>query len=384
MDVGVSVTSLPFAAVVVTAVLVLTPLVSALGRRLALGLINGGFLVLLNPRAGMLALAVVVSLWLVLHLIARARPQVARWGGVFVLATLLCLFVLNKRPTIVSWLGTSALGSALALIGFSYVFLRAAEQLRWVIEQRRAPALLDHVNFLVPFHMLAAGPIQAYADFLKQPSVPVALDVDTVLWSVERIAWGLFKKLVLAHFVERFFLTGFTGSWAYSLLEMQFCFLWLYLDFSSYSDIAVGVGRLIGVHTPENFRAPYLARNLVDFWERWHISLSFWIRRNLFTPLQLAFVRQWGEGSGLTAASIAFTLSFLLCGVWHDPSWPYFWWGALHAVGLVVTNLYRIALKRRLGASGVKAYLNKRSVRWAATFFTYEYVAASLFVIVRN
>jgi D-alanyl-lipoteichoic acid acyltransferase DltB (MBOAT superfamily) len=205
-----------------------------------------------------------------------------------------------------------------------------------------------------------------------------------VLGAVERICWGLFKKLILAHFIERMVLTGFSGTLSYSLLEMQFFFLWLYLDFSSYSDIAVGVGRLIGAETPENFNAPYLARNLVDFWDRWHISLSLWIRRNLFTPVQLGLVRRFGPEHGILAASVAFSVSFLLCGLWHNISWRYLAWGGLHACGLIVTNLYREALKRRLGSKGVKAYLQNRAVRVLAVFVTYQYLAASLVLIARS
>ena len=85
---------------------------------------------------------------------------------------------------------------------------------------------------------------------------------------------------------------------------MQLNYLWLYLDFSAYSDIAVGVGRLMGVATPENFNRPYLARNMIDFWERWHISLSLFIRRNMFIPIQLALMRRTDGRRPLLVASV--------------------------------------------------------------------------------
>lgn len=383
MDVGTSVTSLPFALTVILAIVSLTPLTSAGLRRVVLALVNAGFLMLVSRRAALVALGLLLAQWVALQVIARLAERALRWVSGAALLGLLLLFVLNKRPEL-AVLGPKPLAQALAMIGFSYVFLRAIEQLRHVVESKRAPDLLEHINFLVPFHMLTAGPIQSYAEFLKQPSVPEPLDVDGVLWAIERVVWGLFKKLVLAHFIERLFLTGFTGTPLYSLLEMQFFFLWLYLDFSAYSDIAIGVGRLMGVPTPENFRAPYLARNLVEFWERWHISLSLWIRRNLFTPIQLWLVRRWPEQSPLLSASVAFGVSFLLCGLWHNVSIRYLCWGAMHAAGLVVTNLYRDRLKRRLGAKGLKEYLARPGLRVVATVATYEYVAASLLVIARS
>ena len=122
--------------------------------------------------------------------------------------------------------------------------------------------------------MLAAGPIQSYDDFAAQPALPSALRPVEALAAFERIAAGLFKKYVVANLVLQLFLTDYRSAGPYVLLEAQLTYIWLYLDFSAYSDMAVGVGRLLGVATPENFNRPYLARNVIDFWERWHISLS--------------------------------------------------------------------------------------------------------------
>ena len=145
--------------------------------------------------------------------------------------------------------------------------------------------------------------------------------------ATERIANGLFKKYVLAQGLEALLLTGFHAHGAYTILEIQLTYLWLYLDFSAYSDIAVGIGRLIGVATPENFNRPYLARNVIDFWERWHISLSMFIRRNVFIPIQLTLMRRTSGRAPLWIASFAFVVSFLLCGLWHSLSWVWVAWG---------------------------------------------------------
>ena len=167
----------------------------------------------------------------------------------------------------------------------------------------------------------------------------------------------------------------------YFFIEVQFFFLWLYLDFSAYSDIAVGIGRLIGVPTPENFNQPYLARNAIDFWERWHITLSLFIRRNIFIPLQLFLNRRDGGAKPLLSASIAFSIAFVICGLWHGLTINFMLWGAIHALGLIATNFYKSYLKKRLGARGVKEYLAKKSTFYFARFITYEYVAFSLVVL---
>jgi D-alanyl-lipoteichoic acid acyltransferase DltB (MBOAT superfamily) len=163
-------------------------------------------------------------------------------------------------------------------------------------------------------------------------------------------------------------------------VEVQVFFFWLYLDFSAYSDIAVGIGRLIGVTTPENFNRPYFARNVIDFWERWHISLSEFIRRNLFIPIQMSMVRR-RRWSPLVCANVAVGISFISCGLWHGIGTNFLLWGIVHCVGLMTVNVYRHFLTKLLGAKRIKAYMADNRIRAAATFATYQFVAASLLTL---
>jgi D-alanyl-lipoteichoic acid acyltransferase DltB (MBOAT superfamily) len=250
---------------------------------------------------------------------------------------------------------------------------------RAVREQRHAPPdLAAMINYLLPFHMLAAGPIQSYDDFVAQPATPPALDLRGALGALDRIATGLFKKYILANFLEALLLSGFRARGIYMCAEMQLKYIWLYLDFSAYSDVAVGIGRLIGVATPENFNRPYLARNVIEFWERWHISLSQFIRRNLFIPIQMALIRRSDGQAPLRAASIAFGVSFLLCGLWHSLSWPWVVWGGFQAAGLVICNFYRQFLLRRLGRKGVNQYMTNRLIHILGSVLTFEFQALAL------
>jgi len=261
------------------------------------------------------------------------------------------------------------------------VALRIVEVFRAVGEGRHpAPGLLATINYVVPFHMLAAGPIQGYDEFVAQPPVPPPLSARDALEAAERIALGLVKKFVLAYVLQELFLTGFRAHGPYLLWEAQVFSIWLFLDFSGYSDVAVGAGRLLGVATPENFHRPYFARNLINYWERWHISLSMFIRRNLFIPVQLTLMRRTAGRHALWCASAAFGVAFVFCGLWHGMTVRFLLWGLLHAVGLIVVNLYRHWLTRRLGAQGVRQYLADWRIRAAAVLVTFEYVAFSLVV----
>jgi D-alanyl-lipoteichoic acid acyltransferase DltB (MBOAT superfamily) len=317
-----------------------------------------------------------------LRLMRAGRPGAA-WSLLCGIATL-GLFVFHKRPDLIAD-GVPALEHLeylLVTIGFSYVALRLYELSRAVRERRHEPPdFPSTVNYLLPFYMLAAGPIQAYDEFAAQPAVPPPLSPAESLGAFDRIASGLFKKFVLANLIQRLFLTDYRASGPYLLLESQLTFLWLYLDFSAYSDVAAGVGRLMGVATPENFDRPYLARNIIDFWERWHISLSRFIRRNVFIPIQLAMMRRTGGSRPLLVAGLAFTASFLLCGLWHQVNLRWLAWGAFHSAGLVACNLYRHRLSKRLGRKGVNRYMANPWVRASATLLTFEFNVAAVFIV---
>ncbi|MBL4844356.1 MAG: MBOAT family protein [Planctomycetes bacterium] len=380
--------SLTFWGIALLGVLLLTPLTSGRARRWGIAVLNLAFLVFALDSWRRMALVGggLLALWGLLQGLSRSKR-----GGLWFAGVLfggLALLTLHKLPGLSAYApepigsGLARLNPLLALIGISYVFLRIVEVARVVWSKRHAvPTPIVLLNYLLPFHMLAAGPIQAYDDYLDQPEVPDALDAQGTLDAVWRIAFGLFKKFVVAYAIERVFLHGFMIRGAYTLLEMNLYALVVYLDFSAYSDIAVGIGRLLGVRTPENFDRPYLARNMIDFWERWHISLSEWVRRNLFIPLQLTLVRRSGGKHALLISSVSLGIAFFLCGLWHGFSLPFLLWGAMHGVGVMVTNLYRAWLKRRLGKGGVKLYMERRGVRLVATILTIEYVAASLVLV---
>lgn len=327
-------------------------------------------------------MAVVLGLFFVWAFRRRRFRLPAEFLGLALAGILIVVVLTRQFPSSVGMITFDPARNILSVIGFSYVALRLVEIFRAVYEGRHpAPDFTAVINYLVPFHMLGAGPIQAYDQFAAQPAVAGPLPPVEILRSVERLAFGLFKKYVLAASIHTVFLSGFQDPGAYTFIEAQMFFLWLYLDFSAYADIAVGLGRLMGVATPENFNHPYLARNMVDFWERWHISLSHFIQRNVYIPIFATLMRSERNIHPLAGSTVAFTIAFLLCGLWHDLTLNFLLWGAAHAFGLVVTNAYQFWLKRRLGTPGVKAYRENGYIRVISTFLTYEFVAFSLLLL---
>jgi alginate O-acetyltransferase complex protein AlgI len=132
------------------------------------------------------------------------------------------------------------------------------------------------------------------------------------------------------------------------------------LDFSGYSDMAIGFARMLGVRLPENFQWPYLATSVRDFWQRWHISLSLWIRDYVYIPL--------GGGRGGAGRRVINALvAFALCGLWHGPAWHFVAWGLYHGAGLTVSATYRAGLGR-LGARLGAVLDHTPFLAWAVTF----------------
>jgi D-alanyl-lipoteichoic acid acyltransferase DltB (MBOAT superfamily) len=269
----------------------------------------------------------------------------------------------------------------LLLLGFSYLILRLVYLTRGVVEGRHpAPGLLQIVSYLAPFHMLAAGPIQTYEEFLK--SDQGAPDSEGLMSGVERISNGLFKKFVLAETIRVMFLTDFSHpDPAYFLLEVQLNFVWLYLDFSGYSDIAVGAGRLMGLGVPENFHRPLLSRNLIEFWERWHITLSRFIKTQVFLPMQFFLMRGAFATRPLQAAIISFLTAFVLCGLWHKVSVAFLFWGLLHGIGLGCCKIFQTYNLRAFGAKAIRARSQRPLVGLVSIVLTMEFVAFSWLIV---
>jgi len=245
------------------ALVFLVPLGHPTARKWVLCGINLSILVLMLKANVIWVLVLVVLAWATFQNLGGRLGRIwLAFGGIGTLA----LFLSHKLPHVGADAGLDSVNPILATIGFSYVALRLVDAGRAIREGRQAPPDFPAtINYLLPFHMLAAGPIQSYDEFVAQPAVPAPLSTPAALDATERIAGGLFKKYVLAQGLQRLLLTGYHAHGVHVFLEIQLTYLWLYLDFSAYSDLAVGIGRLIGVATPENFNRPYLARNVIDF-----------------------------------------------------------------------------------------------------------------------
>ena len=216
-------------------------------------------------------------------------------------------------------------------------------------------SILNYTLYILLFPKLISGPIILYKNFADQIAIPKGeFSITNKVAGLQRFIIGLSKKMLIANPLGRqvdLFLSGnisdlgMASSWIIILAySMQ-----IYFDFSGYSDMAIGIGRMLGFHFTENFRFPYISRNFIEFWRRWHISLTSWFRDYLFLPLAYKTSRilpkysYMGIKSDHLIYASSLLVTFLLTGLWHGASWNFVLWGIFHGILLV---LNRFAFKK--------------------------------------
>lgn len=203
------------------------------------------------------------------------------------------------------------------------------------------------------FPQLVAGPIERAAAMLPQYHLRHDFDYERVTSGLRRMAWGFFKKVVIADkaaIIVNAIYNDPTNHQGLPLVVATYLFAFqIYCDFSGYSDIAIGAARVLGINLIENFRQPYLSRSIGEFWRRWHIALSTWFRDYLYIPLG-------GSRVGPVRLYTNLFLVFLISGLWHGASWTYVTWGALHGSYMVLGVLLAAPLQQLTTKLGLRRY----------------------------
>ena len=267
-------------------------------------------------------------------------------------------------------------------IGISYLAFRSSQL---VLEVRNGvvprPGLWEYLGFCFFVPTAPVGPINPYRNHqsafagspLEIPEGRAAL----------RCVVGAVKYFFLAVVLQQLTYAGLLDDshyhpWPDVLIAILFYYLYLYLNFSGFCDMAIGAAGLMGIPVAENFNNPFAARNVKDFWNRWHITLSAWMRDVVFSPLSKYLVRRFGIKQADHAIALTIVIIFLLVGAWHGVGWNFVAFGAAHALGVVTNHYYTLFLKKRLGRDGFKAYNENRWIHAAAVVLTFCYCSASL------
>ncbi|MDE5907932.1 MAG: hypothetical protein K2H52_04195 [Lachnospiraceae bacterium] len=294
------------------------------------------------------------STWLVGRKIEKMLAKGKRRGGkicvqaaVSAYVLILCVYkympVVLKIADLKGRAGESVLRNLVMPIGLSFYLFQAIGYLTDVYKEK-IPAEKNFVHlscYLAFFPKLVSGPIESGQDFLPQLETSAAVtlkDRGRLSTALSYMLWGYFMKMVvadrLAVTVNQIFAEPSLFDSIWLIIGVFFYTIQIYCDFAGYSYIAIGCARIFGIRLTENFKAPYLAVNITDFWRRWHVSLSAWLRNYIYIPLG-------GNRKGFARKCINTMIVFLICGMWHGAGFHFAVWGILHGVYSVVDAFVR-------------------------------------------
>jgi D-alanyl-lipoteichoic acid acyltransferase DltB (MBOAT superfamily) len=255
-------------------------------------------------------------------------------------------------------------------VGISFFTFQSMSYVIDVYRGRLKPlfSLLDYAFYVSFFPQLVAGPIVRAHDFVPQIRKTVEISQDMFARGVYFVMIGLFKKAVISdyislNFVDRIFDNPSLYTGVENLLGVYGYTLQIYCDFSGYSDMAIGIALLLGFRFPMNFNAPYKAESISDFWRRWHISLSSWIRDYIYISLG-------GNRKGRVRTYTNLMITMLLAGLWHGASLNFVAWGGIHGVALAVHKWIRTNVFHH-----DKDYRSHGIKRFLAAIVTFHFVA---------
>jgi D-alanyl-lipoteichoic acid acyltransferase DltB (MBOAT superfamily) len=329
----------------------------------------------------------------VFTLLFLALPRLRRVGfsavGGFTLLILGLFVVLKTEPLAVTasgWLrrvsGQSsdlAASMDLSWLGFSYVAFRLLHALRDHAAGRLPElSLREFIVYVLFFPTLTAGPIDRAARFLGDLRASKILTASETVQGGSRVLIGVFKKFVLADTLGLIALSAGNANqimsrfWLWIVLY-AYAFR-LYLDFSGYTDVAIGMGQLAGVTLPENFNRPYTRRNLTVFWTSWHMTLAQWFRAYFFNPLTRALRRSRRKIPAPVVILIGQVTTMGLIGLWHGITWNFLLWGLWHGAGLFIHNRW-VELQRAHPQWFTSKWYASRPAQALSVLATFHFVA---------
>lgn len=211
--------------------------------------------------------------------------------------------------------------------------------------------LLEYALFISFFPQLVAGPIERSKNLLRQFKEPHFFDSERVIKGILLMAWGFYKKLVIADRAALLVTPIYSSFESYNSIQILMATvvfaIQIYCDFSGYSDIAIGAAQVLGFHLMDNFHSPYFAASVSEFWHRWHISLSTWLRDYLYIPLGGNRAGKWKKYRNIM-------ITFCISGLWHGAGWGYVIWGVLNGLYQVIGDLtkpFRTQIQKLLGVN---------------------------------
>ena len=287
---------------------------------------GAGLLLYRKPRGWLLALVLIL---LIVLFAVRQYPLVWRWFGEFWTHSM-------KKPFF-----------SVQKLGLSYILFRL---IHWLVECHkrtvRSQNFLSYINYLFFFPTFMAGPIDTFNNFhYWVQNTHVRYNARMLLAGVGRIFMGAVKTLLLVplmlpYATDYHTLLPHMSPWGAVICAAVLYSFYIYIDFSGYCDLAIGMAYMMGIRTPENFNNPYLSANIAEFWKRWHITFSTFLKIYVFKPIISLLNRFPIRKFRMVVSVIAYLLTFLVCGLWHGSTLNFVLWGLWHGLGLSVYKIF--------------------------------------------
>lgn len=277
------------------------------------------------------------------------------------------------------------------LVGLSYVFFRV---MHLVVDSRfpeQMPRmnLVDYLNFTLNFTSLTSGPIQRYEDYRRTAiDAPFELKFTDIGAGCERIVGGAFKILVVAviiqliqrHLAAEVIANAYWSERMVNGIALAALYpVYLYFNFSGYTDFVIGIARFFRIELPENFNRPFTATSFIDYWSRWHMTLSNWLKTYVYNPLLTTMMRRIRSPSFIPyAGTIALFATFFLIGAWHGRTSKFLFFGLLNGFGVAANQSYRIVATKHFGRKRFAALTRSQLYLFVGRGLTFSWVSFTL------
>jgi len=278
------------------------------------------------------------------------------------------------------------------IVGLSYVLFRVLQLIIDIYQGaiKENISIGTFINYTLFFLKYVSGPIQRFEKFREQELNirKENLNQEVVYKSFSRIINGYIKITLISAFFDYFYkyFRSYLELGNFEIFHMLiyagaclFFTLFVYFNFSGYMDIVIGIGQLFGFNLPENFSKPFSSESFLEFWSRWHITLSNWCKYYIFNPLVKALSYRWSNPKLVPYYGVfSYFVTFLILGVWHGSTWAFVVFGLLLGLGVSINKLYEVELRKRLGKKRYRKLMNNKIYGFIGSGLTFSYFCISL------
>ena len=291
--------------------------------------------------------------------------------SIFVILSLVPLFISRILPIL-------EIDYKFGFLGISYITFKVMQILVEIKDNMiKDVNFIDYLSFMIFFPTLSSGPIDRSRRFIKdiEKTISKTEYLDNLGKGIEYILQGLVYKIILSQLIfdKINIISEATYTTENLTIYMYLYGFYLFFDFAGYSLMEVGVSKIFGIDTPMNFNKPFLAKDMKDFWNRWHMSLSHWFRDFVFSRLVFTMFKKKIFKSSLTTAMVAYIVNMTLMGVWHGINFSYLLYGLYHGIILAITEYFQ----------KTKFYKNNKNKKWfeySSIFITFNLVMFGFFI----